>query len=93
MLEIREKILTVIKERNWLSLTEDKALFYEVIEFKDNEFFYVGGNSLNNIEEFRYSLSPKQALAKICDYYRKKGNIEAVPGYKEIYKYMLENKD
>ncbi len=93
MLEIREQILAVIKERKKLVLSEEKALFYEIIEFTENEFFYVGGNNLNNIEEYRYSLSHKQALTKICDYYRKKGNIEEVPGYKKIYKYMIENQD
>ena len=91
MLEIREQILALIKERTRLLLTEEKELFYEVIEFTENEFIYAGGNSITHQEEFRYSLSPKQALTKICDHYRKKGNIEVIPGYKQIYKYMLEN--
>jgi hypothetical protein len=91
MLEIREQILSIIKDKKRLTLSEDKALFYEIIAFQEGLFIYFGGNSLSNTEEYRYSLSPKQALAKICDHYRKKGNIEAVPGYKEIYKYMKEN--
>jgi hypothetical protein len=91
MLEIREQILSIIKEKGRLTLSEDKALFYEIIDFQDGLYIYFGGNSLSNVEEFRYSLSPKQALTKICDHYRKKGNIEAVPGYKEIYKYMKEH--
>jgi hypothetical protein len=91
MLEIREQILALIKERTKLLLTEENALFYEVIEYVENEFIFSGGNSITQKEEFRYSLSPKQALTKICDHYRKKGNIEAVPGYKQIYKYMVEN--
>jgi hypothetical protein len=91
MLEIREQILALAKERTKLLLTEEKALFYEVIEYVENEFIYAGGNGITNKEEFRYSLSPKQALTKICDHYRKKGNIEANPGYKKIYKYMIEN--
>lgn len=91
MLEIREQILALIKERTKLVLTEENALFYEVIEYLENEFMYYGGNSITHKEEFRYSLTPKQALAKICDHYRKKGNIEAVPGYKQIYHFMVEN--
>jgi hypothetical protein len=91
MLEIREQILSIIKDKKRLTLSEDKALFYEIIDFQDDIFIYFGGNSLSNIEEYRYSLTLKQALTKICDYYRKKGKIDAVPGYKEIYKYMKEN--
>ena len=91
MLEIREQILALVKEMKRLTLSPDKALFYEVIDFEDGLFIYSGGNSLSHLEEYRYSLSQKQALTKICDHYRAKGKIEAVPGYKEIYKYMQQN--
>ncbi|HXA02539.1 MAG TPA: hypothetical protein VNW99_11165 [Cytophagaceae bacterium] len=91
MLEIREQILSIIKERTKLILSEDKALLYEIIDFQDDQFIYSGRNSIGHTEDFRYSLSPKQALAKICTYYRNKGNIETVAGYKEIYEYMIEN--
>jgi hypothetical protein len=91
MLEIREKILDLIKTKQRLTLSADKALFYEIIDFKDGQFIYFGGNSLSDQEEYRYSLSPKQALQKICNYYREKGDITAIPGYKEVYKFMIEN--
>jgi hypothetical protein len=91
MIEIREKILNLIKEKQRLKLSADKALFYEIIDFKDGQFIYFGGNSLSDSEEYRYSLSPKQALKKICDHYREKANITALPGYKEVYNYMIEN--
>jgi hypothetical protein len=93
MLEIREKILDLIKNKKRLTLSDDKALFYEIIDFKDGQFIYFGGNSLSDSEEYRYSLSPKQALQKICSYYREKAKISTEPGYKEIYKYMIENPD
>jgi hypothetical protein len=91
MLEIREKILDLVKEKKRLTLSEEKALFYEIIDYKDGQFIYFGGNSLSDIEEYRYSLSPKQALVKVCSHYREKGNITAIPGYKEVYKFMIEN--
>jgi hypothetical protein len=91
MLEIREKILNLVKEKKRLTLSEEKALFYEIIDFRDDQFIYYGGNSLADSEEYRYSLSPKQALVKICEYYRKKGNITSQPGYNEVYKFMNEN--
>jgi hypothetical protein len=88
LLEIREKILSLFKERKKLSLTDEAAAAYELIEFKDHEFIYSGGDNLSKKEDFRYSLSPKQALAKICSYYRAKGNIKSEPGYKEVYAMM-----
>jgi hypothetical protein len=91
MLEIREQILSIIKRKKRLVLSEEKALLFEIIEYQDNEFIYSGVNSLSNMEDFRYSLSPKQALAKICDYYRSKGNIQTEPGYKQVYAYMIQN--
>jgi hypothetical protein len=91
MLEIREKILELIKTKQRLTLSANKALFYEIIDFKDGQFIYFGGNSLSNVEEYRYSLSPKQALQKICSFYREKANITATPGYNEVYKFMIEN--
>ena len=91
MLEIREQILSIIKERKRLVLSEEKSSMYEIIEYQDNEFIYSGKNSISNMEDFRYSLSPKQALAKICAYYRAKGNIVMEPGYKQVHAYMIEN--
>jgi hypothetical protein len=91
MLEIREQILSIIKEKKKLILSEEKALIYEIIKYEDNEFIYSGENSLSKKEEFCYSLSPKQALAKVCDYCRSKGKIEAEPGYKQVYAYLIEN--
>ncbi len=91
MLEIREQIFSLIKERKKLLLSVEKNGSFEMLEYQDSIFVYFGGNSKENTESFRYSLSPKQALAEICDYYRDKGNITSVPGYKEVYKYMIEN--
>jgi hypothetical protein len=91
MLEIREQILSIVKEKGKLVLSDPNALLHEVIEFQHGEFIYSGGSSHNKTEDFRYSLSPKQALAKICAFFRYKGNIETQPGYKQIYAYMIEN--